>query len=161
MAVFGKHTILGKLTAAKAGGTALGKLLRTAVGSVPVVGETASKLFGNGASVPLPTMPAPAPAIPIAFEPVLVPASQSNTPMGAPSLALSEQNSKVGEILREIGKGALGGAKTSATDIFLNTQAGKDAKKAGALSFVKDNLIAFAIGAVALGVLLVLAIRNK
>jgi uncharacterized membrane protein len=170
MGLFGKHTVLGKLLAPKPGGTTLGKLVSKAVGVIPVVGGVASSFFGNGATSPAapaaPSFAAPsvaftAPLVAVA-EPMPVPASLSNTPMGAASI-IEEPKAKTeaGKIIDTIFKGALGGAQTSATDVFLGTPAGKRAKAQGAMSFVKDNIAAFIAAGVALGVLLVMALRKK
>ncbi len=163
MALFPKHTKLGKAFQSRPGGTPLGSLLKGATSFIPGVGPALSSFVGNGSATPAPAAPALAalsqPVSYFSADQLPVPASQSTTPMGAASVATTK--STIAVLLKEIGLAGLEGAKSKATDKFLETEAGKKAKNQGAMSFVTDNVFAFLGGAVALGILIVLALRKR
>jgi hypothetical protein len=183
MGLFPNKTKLGKLLATKPGGTGAGKLLKSLVGEIPAVGKFVSSFVGNGAPSPssapglsLPAMafsvpeggvvPAPAPTV-LQFtthvpDPIPVPSSQSVLPMGGTSAQVTNSLSAENKgLLSDIFKAGLGGMQSKVTEVFLDTPSGRKAKKAGAESWVKDNLAAVIGAAMALVILIVLAFKKK
>lgn len=60
-----------------------------------------------------------------------------------------------------LGTAVLTGAQTGATDYLMDTPQGKAAKNEGAISWVKDNVVYFILGGIALGALIFKAFFSK
>jgi hypothetical protein len=100
----------------------------------------------------VPPVVAQAPA-PVAAAPAFVAQSLTSTPIVAPVAA--------GGPLDGLGKAVLGGAQQGASDWFMKTPAGMQAKSDGAMSWAKDNVLILCAAGVALGLLIYRAFIKK
>lgn len=155
MGLFKKHTVLGKLTKSKPGGTVIGNLVRS-------VGPTVANLVAPGSGNIVDKILPDAKKRRSGLEAVIAPEINGiNSAVAAEQVPVSatEQYKKEAQL---IGKGALDGALSGAIGAFLGTKSGNKAKKAGIAAVIEDNAKIFLFACVGLvGVVLFMLIKRK
>lgn len=92
--------------------------------------------------------------------PVPAVVQQAPTALVAASVPATVQQSLTGGDLKDLGGAILKGGQAGASDWWLQTDAGKQAKSEGALSWAKDNFLFFLAGGIALGLLIYKAFKK-